>query len=500
MEWWNRLGLMGKLFAPQILVVFVCFLIIVTAGLGFNEAQTRLTRIMDNDVAKTLLIADAKVYLPLIGASQKDVLLAPDEMSFNNKKDTYNQNAKELRTQLSHLGSIIKKPERKKLVTDIANDIETYLGYCDKSIALHHAGNTTEAMRISAEEAAQTRLHINGLIQNLLDSYKEDMTSNKEDLERDTRNMKVIHALIALLGLGLSYYILFRIVQRVIKQRHDEMIELANIFETNVNNIVLDVGKKASEMKESSDTLMNTSQEANKLSENVAAAAEQTAANIQTVASATEELTSSISEISRQVADSTNITQRAVNQAQDTSLTVKNLAETAQKIGEVVGLINEIANQTNLLALNATIEAARAGEAGKGFAVVASEVKTLAGQTSKATEEIATQIASVQNQTKATVESISKIEETIVGINQVTTRIASAVEEQGAATQEISRNLTEATMGSKDVSQNVSKVSRSSEEVGVVAVQVQVTADALTGQSQTLTERVKAFLDKVRAQ
>ncbi len=172
---------------------------------------------------------------------------------------------------------------------------------------------------------------------------------------------------------------------------------------------------------------------------------------MQTVAAAAEELSSSISEISRQVGQSAEIGRKAVDEARHTNDDVQGLADAAQKIGDVVSLITDIAGQTNLLALNATIEAARAGDAGKGFAVVASEVKSLATQTAKATEEIATQIAGMQEATTSAVEAIKRIGE----IDEIATSIASAVEQQGAATQEISRNAQQAAAGTQEVNGNI---------------------------------------------
>ena len=145
--------------------------------------------------------------------------------------------------------------------------------------------------------------------------------------------------------------------------------------------------------------------------------------------------------------ESSRISGEAVTQAQKTDDRVSKLAQAAGRIGDVTQLITSIAEQTNLLALNATIEAARAGEAGKGFAVVAQEVKQLAAQTAKATSEISTQIAEMQAATHDSVGAIKEIGGTIGRISEIATTIASAVEEQGAATQEITRDVQQAAGG-----------------------------------------------------
>ena len=178
---------------------------------------------------------------------------------------------------------------------------------------------------------------------------------------------------------------------------------------------------------------------------------------------------------------------------------VQGLAMTAEKIGDVVRIISDIAGQTNLLALNATIEAARAGDAGKGFAVVASEVKALATQTAKATDEISTQIKSIQEATKLAVQSILGVTETIGKVNETATAIAAAVEEQGAATQEISRNVMEAAQGTQEVSGNIVRVNEAAQRAGEEASQVLVSAGELSRNGEALKAQVTAFLREVRA-
>ncbi len=162
-------------------------------------------------------------------------------------------------------------------------------------------------------------------------------------------------------------------------------------------------------------------------------------------------------------------------------------------------LITEIAAQTNLLALNATIEAARAGEAGKGFAIVAQEVKALANQTAKATEEISTQISAMQTATRDSVTDIKEIGVTIGRISEIAGAIAAAVEEQGAATQEISRNVQEAARGTTQVANNIADVNRGAGETGSASSQVLGSAKSLASESAQLKGQVESFVQKVRA-
>ncbi len=189
----------------------------------------------------------------------------------------------------------------------------------------------------------------------------------------------------------------------------------------------------------------------------------------------------------------------AVHQTQQTNDRVSELSRAAARIGDVVELINTIAGQTNLLALNATIEAARAGEAGRGFAVVASEVKALAQQTAKATEEISQQINGIQMATRESVTAIGTIGETIGRLSEISAAVAAAVEEQGAATQEISRNVQQAAHGTQDVSSNIINVQRGASDTGSASSQVLSSAQSLSTESNRLKTEVDKFLAGVRA-
>jgi methyl-accepting chemotaxis protein len=281
--------------------------------------------------------------------------------------------------------------------------------------------------------------------------------------------------------------------------RRTELYNLAESFEAAVGNIIENVSAASNELENSAVILTRSSAATQQLSTVVAAASEETSANVQSVASATEEMASSINEIGRQVADSNRIATEAVDQAGKTDGRIAELSLAAGRIGDVTKLITTIAEQTNLLALNATIEAARAGDAGRGFAVVAQEVKALASQTAKATSEISAQIAAMQAATQDSVVAIKEIYGTIGRVSEIAAAIAAAIEEQGAATQEIARNVQQAALGSTQVATSIADVNRGAGDTGSASSQVLSSAQLLSNENKRLKAEVVKFLATVRA-
>ncbi|MDQ2101774.1 methyl-accepting chemotaxis protein [Azospirillum isscasi] len=287
--------------------------------------------------------------------------------------------------------------------------------------------------------------------------------------------------------------------QRAEERRKRDLAEIASRFEASVGGVVRNVSDQAGEMRSTAQNLSAIATQTDRQAAAVSTAAAEASQNVQTVAAAAEELSCSIREINERIGRSSQMATEAVAEVERTNSTLEGLASAAQKIGDVVNLIQGIAGQTNLLALNATIEAARAGEAGKGFAVVASEVKNLANQTAKATEDISRQIADMQTVSGAVVSVIQAVGRSIIGINETITAIAAAAEQQGAATQEISRNVQQASMGTAAVSTNIGGVTQAAGSTGSMADQALNAAGDLSREADQLRQEVERFVTMIRA-
>ncbi|WP_279574667.1 methyl-accepting chemotaxis protein [Methylobacterium sp. J-088] len=283
------------------------------------------------------------------------------------------------------------------------------------------------------------------------------------------------------------------------EQRRTVMHTMAERFEASVGGIVGTVTAAAVELRRSADQMSRAAGETATQSTSVVGAAEKAQSNVRMIAAAADQLGTSVQEIGRQAEKTAEVANGAATDAAQTTELVQALNGAAAQIGDVVRMIAKIAAQTNLLALNAAIEAARAGEAGRGFAVVAAEVKALAGQTKQATDDITRHVSIIQGSTASAVAAITGITIRIEDMSRAAASIAAAVEEQGAATQEIVHNISQAAQGTGEVSTHIADVAGTAEKAGDTAETVLSAASALSRDAERLGAEVARFLQTIRA-
>ncbi|WP_165177703.1 methyl-accepting chemotaxis protein [Desulfovibrio sp. ZJ369] len=255
--------------------------------------------------------------------------------------------------------------------------------------------------------------------------------------------------------------------QQAEQAKRDGMTGAAAQIEDVVNKLNAAINDIAAQVEQSDGALHNA---ASRLAETATAMEEMNSTVLEVAKNA--ELASDVSTAARQKAtDGAAIVSESVagiQEVQRQSLALKDdmarLDEHARAITQIMGVISDIADQTNLLALNAAIEAARAGDAGRGFAVVADEVRKLAEKTMTSTTEVGAAVNAIQ---KSAEQSAQQVELAVRHIAQTTElsnksgaslaeilqmvehtadevrAIAAAGEEQSAASEQITRSLSE---------------------------------------------------------
>jgi methyl-accepting chemotaxis protein len=403
---------------------------------------------------------------------------------------TFKESTQKVKTELTAIQEQTERARKNSIEALVWSVLLTTL--LSGAFALYLAFSISQPLEAMAQVAAAVA--VGDTNQTITYQAKDEVGSLAESLHRVVSyNQTIAHACEAL-GRGDIT------VSVELKSEKDLLAKNFSHAVGSIRETIREVAEGASNLAAASEELSATSSEMKSNAEETAAqagsvsgAAEQISANVQTVVSSSEQMVACIQEISSNAHAATRIAAEGTKAAHEANERVNKLSESSQNIGEVVKVITSIAEQTHLLALNATIEAARAGEAGKGFAVVANEVKELAKETAKATEDISKKIAAIQSDTKGAIEGIAGIGGIIAQINNIQSAIATAVEEQTATTNEISRNMSDVSVGNQEIARNITGVASAARNTTEGAEYTNKAAGELARLASTLQALVRQF-------
>lgn len=224
-----------------------------------------------------------------------------------------------------------------------------------------------------------------------------------------------------------------------------------------INKLSSNIATLVGEIRASSHTAMNLSEqlaarsaELSVKTEQQSASLIQTAASMEQIAASTKNNADNTHEANDRASEAVGSARKGGDLMGEVATNMQSITDCARQMTEIIAMIDGIAFQTNILALNAAVEAARAGDHGKGFSVVAEEVCNLAHRSAEAAKNIKQLISvtsdNVNQGATIVAEAEKNMQEIVSGaglVSHLMDQISSSTHEQEKGIVQISQALSE---------------------------------------------------------
>ncbi len=209
MRLWNNLGLVFKMFLPQVLVIGVCVFMIVSAQMAIDVLNVSSNHIIESDAKKAIIVTSINDHVNELVVFQKNFLGSGSDKDLQKRAlDSFADAKKYIDDTLTALIPTIKCPERKKAALAASDAIHNFIALNEKVFEHMQNGREAEALALSNGDVRTMRRSVGKQVEAWAKIYTTAMDVDYAAAKKDSEETKVRMVVISVLSLLMAYAVL----------------------------------------------------------------------------------------------------------------------------------------------------------------------------------------------------------------------------------------------------------------------------------------------------